>query len=98
MDRTPEGRWVIYERATGKRVERWPVDARGMLERGEYLPDPPDGTAAVDDVPLGPSAGEEAPPVPTEYAPGVPLVVTRAHEAPASQPLAEPVRTHARKR
>lgn len=35
-DRTPEGKVVLYSVATGERLERWPVDARGMLGTGDY--------------------------------------------------------------
>jgi len=37
---TPSGKVVVYERATGKRYERWPVDARellGFTKDGEKL-------------------------------------------------------------
>lgn len=39
-ERTPEGKWVLYHGTTGQRIERWPVDARGMLVSGDYLAAP----------------------------------------------------------
>jgi hypothetical protein len=44
--RTPAGKWRIYDRATGQPLDRWPVDARGMLERGDYVAEPPEGVEA----------------------------------------------------
>ena len=44
--RTPTGKWVIYEVATGQQVERWPVDARRMIECGEFSAEPPEGQEA----------------------------------------------------
>lgn len=41
--RTPEGKVVVVECATGYRFERWPVDARDMIESGCYI--------AAEDVP-----------------------------------------------
>lgn len=86
-ERTPEGREVLYLRATGVRFERWPVDARDMLATGAYTADPSEvGTVA-------PAAPVSAPsePVPlTQYAPGVPLVVTKSEDAPPGKPTAIP--------
>lgn len=36
VERTPHGKIVLFKVSTGKRIERWPVDARGMLECGEF--------------------------------------------------------------
>jgi len=45
--RTPEGKWAIYHAVTGQRIDRWPVDARGMLATGEYTATPPAGTPGL---------------------------------------------------
>lgn len=42
-ERTPRGKWVIYRADTGERLERWPVDARGMLETDEFTAEAPGG-------------------------------------------------------
>ena len=77
-ERTHEGKWVLYHGATGHRLERWPVDAREMLASGDYTADPSSAPTAAASVP----ATQEPPaPLPTEYAPGVPLVVTQSVDA-----------------
>lgn len=72
---------TIYHAKTGAAIERWPVDARGMVECGEYTLTPPSGGA--DAAPDAPAVSEQEPCV----APGAPL---RAH--PLSTPeVAVPV-------
>lgn len=44
-ERTQYGKVVLYHKKTRERIERWPVDARGMLEHGEYVAEPPKGKA-----------------------------------------------------
>jgi hypothetical protein len=41
-ERTPEGRWVIYDVATGARIERWPIDAKDFLKAGTHTTKPPE--------------------------------------------------------
>lgn len=41
--RTQRGKWVIYRADDGERLERWPIDARAMLETDEFVAEPPDG-------------------------------------------------------
>lgn len=48
MARTKYGKRVIYHSETGQRIERWPVDARAMVECGEYTATPPDDAPPVD--------------------------------------------------
>lgn len=38
---SPEGKVVLYDRATGQRLERWPVDARELLATGGFTADTP---------------------------------------------------------
>jgi hypothetical protein len=76
-ERSPSGQWVVYERATGQRMERWPVDARGMLERGEV-------------VPVWPIPETPEPLTPVEPPESVPLVVQPAETAPPAQPVVIP--------
>lgn len=45
-ERTQYGKVAIYEVATGRRIERWPVDARRMIECGEFTAEPPEGPEA----------------------------------------------------
>lgn len=40
---------VLYEKSTGKQVERWPVDARELLRSGDYTTDPPGENAVTVD-------------------------------------------------
>jgi hypothetical protein len=82
--RTPEGKWVLYDRVTGERLVRWPVDARGMLESGGYTAESPDGAE--------PSAAPEhvAPSIPAppyEHPLGVAPVLTTAETASPGQPM-----------
>lgn len=90
LPRTPEGKLVVYERATGHRLERFPVDARDMLASGDYTTDDPSGESGE------PPAVPEAPapePVatqPHEHSPGVPLVVVKSEDAPPAQPVTIP--------
>lgn len=41
-EKAPSGKWWIYHRETGERHERWPIDARDMLDTGEYSMFPAD--------------------------------------------------------
>lgn len=36
----PSGKVIVYDRATGAALERWPVDAQELLATGAYTPDP----------------------------------------------------------
>lgn len=47
-DRTPVGKWVIYNQ-DGDAVERWPVDAKGMVASGEFSAQPPGTASAAED-------------------------------------------------
>jgi len=42
MHLTPDhaGRVTLYDRTTGHRLERWPVDARELLATGGFTTDP----------------------------------------------------------
>jgi hypothetical protein len=87
-DRTSEGKWVLYQCATGKRLERWPVDARAMLASGDYTADPSNGQVPAATVAAAPEALAAPPipiPVPAEHSPGVPLVVTKSTDAGPAQ-------------
>lgn len=91
--RTREGKVVLYDRATGQRLERWPVDARDMVRSGDYTTDAPDGISAeTPAVPVTPS-----PALPHEHSPGVPLVVTRSVDAPPAKPMQAPTRSRGRR-
>lgn len=86
--RTPEGKWVIWEVSTGYRLERWPVDAREIVASGDYTYDSPSGEREP-----GTQAVEIPAPVTTktpEHSPGVPLVVTRSADAGAAAPIQLP--------
>lgn len=94
---TSEGKVVLYHATTGQRREFWPVDARGILGTGEYTADPQSGAPATS-ASVDPAPEHPIPEIPTEYAPGVPLVVTRAHEAEPLAPLQEPERVTRRRK
>lgn len=36
MEKTAEGKVVLFCKSTGQRYERWPVDARDMIASGDY--------------------------------------------------------------
>lgn len=79
--RTPEGRIRLRELATGQIIERWPVDARGMIERGECVPAPlgeasPAPSAPVDPVPHVTAAKAQ---VEAQAPAGAPLVVDQSN-------------------
>ena len=40
VEKTAQGKVAIYNVETGERVERWPVDARGMIASGEFSATP----------------------------------------------------------
>lgn len=99
LTRTPDGKVVLYSRATGQRFERWPVDARDMLASGDYTQEAPDsqadGTApaevvAADPVPHVTEATEQNSAVsPT----GAPLVVSDAAAVTTAVPMQAPHRS-----
>lgn len=60
-ERTHNGRCVIYHAETGERVERFAVDARGMLGSGEYVEVAPGG---ADEGPAPASAPAAVPAAP----------------------------------
>lgn len=85
--RTSEGKWVIFERATGKRFERWPVDAREQTASGDYSYDPPDGhiEPEAESPSASPSEVETA-----KHPLGIPLVATKSGDAAPSAPVQIP--------
>jgi len=58
VEKTAQGRWVLYDTKTGERIERWPVDARGMLDAGTHTITPPDNAKQGAGVRSGTPAGE----------------------------------------
>lgn len=54
MDLTPDhaGKVHLYDRVTGQRLERWPVDARELLATGGYTTDPTMTALSADSVPV----------------------------------------------
>lgn len=82
-ERTHEGKWVLYSVTTGRRFERWSVDATGMIASGDYTADPTEcqlAAATVAAAPIIPAA-----PLPTEHVLGVPLVVTQSGDTAPAQ-------------
>lgn len=87
----PSGKVTIYHAVTGEAIERWPVDARGMIDCDEYTLTPPSEGAP------GPAAGEQEPQGTPEGIPvlhplstaevGVPLTLG---EATAAHPIEVP--------
>jgi hypothetical protein len=62
-DRTKDGMVVLYHAETGTRIERYPVDARGMIACGEYVEYPEQVKGAT-------PADTENPPQPPQETPG----------------------------
>jgi hypothetical protein len=60
--RTSEGKLVLFELATGKQGEFWPIDAKALLACGSHGPDAPVGVVPV------------VPVMPPKYA-GMPVAV-----------------------
>lgn len=80
MHLTPDhaGKVVLYDRISGQRLERWPVDARELLATGGYTTDPTDPAIDAASVPVAsvaeplstatPDAPEAPPAVPAPHA------------------------------
>lgn len=51
---TPDhaGKVTLFDRITGQRLERWPVDARELLATGGYTTDPTMPAIDADSVPV----------------------------------------------
>jgi hypothetical protein len=66
---TPPAMVTLYDRVTGQRLERWPVDAAELLATGGYTTDPI-APAPADSVPVPsvvePPPGMVAAPAPAE--------------------------------
>jgi hypothetical protein len=45
--KTTEGKWVLFDLATGKQGEFWPIDARRLLEIGSHSTEAPQGATVV---------------------------------------------------
>jgi hypothetical protein len=91
FESTREGKWVLFEKSTGKRLERWPVDAREILK---LAPDAYTRDASQCDAPAeAPPPSAEAAAVDETTKPhplGVPIV---AGAATAAVPMQPPTRT-----
>lgn len=59
MIKTTDGKWVIFDAETGAQLERWPVDARILIDNGTHTLEPPEGVEAV--VPSAPPRHVGAP-------------------------------------
>lgn len=84
-ERTSEGKWVIYHRATGQRMERWSIDARGLVASGDYTTDDPHGSGIAPSSSVSPPLASTDTPV-TD----LPQIVTRSIDAPPAQPVKIP--------
>lgn len=74
MHLTPDhaGRVTLYDRISGQRLERWPVDARELLATGGYTTDPNMTALVADSVPVTSVAeplSPDAPAAPDPLAP-----------------------------
>ena len=45
MIKTPEGKWVIFDEK-GEQLERWPVDAKLLVQNGTHSLEAPEGVEA----------------------------------------------------
>lgn len=61
-ERTPEGKWTLYEIATGTARVCWPVDGREMLATGAYTADPPTQADEAEPAPVAPGSEHPDPP------------------------------------
>jgi hypothetical protein len=88
MQKTAEGKLVLFDVATGEQREFWPIDARALIELGSHSTEPPEGVAAVP--PPQPPTRVGVPKAPT-------VTVHEAVEAPVeavaevSEPVSEEV-------
>jgi hypothetical protein len=46
MHKTSDGKWVMFDLATGEQREYWPVDAKALIAAGTHSAEPPAGTSA----------------------------------------------------
>lgn len=44
MIRTPEGKWILFDAATGEQAEFWPIDGTAMMQAGSHVAEAPEGT------------------------------------------------------
>ena len=56
---TPEGKWLLWDVATGQQLERWSVDAKILLHNGTHVSEPPAGVEPQ--LPPGPPAAVQPP-------------------------------------
>lgn len=99
-ERTPQGRCVLYVKATGERVEKWPVDGKDMLNQGDWQvenPNAPAGEvvkeeAAVEPAPAASPVEDPVPHLkpPAEHSPGVPLDTGPAGQEAGKAKLLDP--------
>jgi hypothetical protein len=110
--RTPEGKWRVYDKETGAYLDRWPIDARGLLATGDYVDEPPEGSEPAPQATpeqRGIVEGEGTPLIPgrdleqksregTLEAGDVPPDAQKAEDAPPAEPMAEPKKTSGKKK
>ncbi len=96
LPRTPEGKVVLVNCATGQRVERWPVDARGMIASGDFTADTHEAASAQaatvgSPAPITPAA-PDSPDAPKLHPLGGPVVATHSRDAEPGKPVEIPTK------
>lgn len=76
---SPDGKWILFDVATGAQQEFWPIDGRALLEVGSHTAEPPEGTSVV----LPPAPPQHVPPPQTAT---VQTFVGPDGEAPPTKP------------
>lgn len=90
---------VLYDRTTGKRFERYAVDAREMLSQypEAYTLNKAECVKPAEAAPVE-TAAAAAPPIPAEHSPGVSLKATKSTDAQPAGKLGAPVRSRRSKK
>jgi hypothetical protein len=65
--KTSDGKWILFEVATGAQVEHWSVDARVLLANGSHTAEPPEGVEVVPPARLPEHVGVPKAPVVTLF-------------------------------
>jgi hypothetical protein len=94
---TGEGKWVLFDLATGEQRDFWPIDARKLVAAGTHSAEPPKGVVPV--APLMPPERVGMPAKPSAtVAVAEPEPVAEPVAVPAAEAEEEPAKPRRRKR
>ena len=85
--KTVDGKWLLWD-SEGNQLERWAIDAKGMVNTGDFSLTPPKGVEPKLPAAL-PKSVQPIPKAP-EHPLGIETVVTRSEDAPPGEPVKIP--------